>query len=64
MAKIKDRKGKILKKGQKVIWYDPEEEARDLSTVYKVDKVVSEEMVLISNEFSEAEVFPEELKIV
>lgn len=62
--KIKDRKGKALKKGQKVIWYDPEVEARDLSTVYVVDKVHNEDVVMISNEFSEAEVCPRELEIV
>lgn len=62
--KIKDRKGKSLKVGQKVIWFDPEVEARDLSEVYVVDKIYNEEIVLISNKFSEAEVNPCELEIV
>ena len=62
--KVKDRKGKALKKGQKVIWFDPEVEARDLSEVYVVDKIHNEEIVLISNDYSEAEVSPSELEIV
>lgn len=62
--KVKDRKGKALKKGQKVIWFDPEVEARDLSEVYVVDKIHNEEVVMISNKFSEAEVNPCELEIV
>ena len=62
--KVKDRKGKALKKGQKVIWFDPEVEARDLSEVYLVDKIHNEEIVLISNDYSEAEVSPSELEIV
>lgn len=62
--KAKDRKGKSLKVGQKVIWFDPEVEARDLSEVYVVDKIHNEEIVLISNKFSEAEVNPCELEIV
>ena len=62
--KIKDRKGKALRKGQKVIWYDPEEDARDLTEVYVVDKIHNEEVVMISNDYSEAEVSPSELEIV
>ena len=60
---VKDRKGKVLKEGDSVIWYDPEEEARDLGRVYKVCEV-SDEVVLIADDDSEAEVFPEELEIV
>lgn len=62
--KVKDRKGKSLKVGQKVIWFDPEVEARDLSEVYVVDKIHNEEVVMISNDYSEAEVNPCELEIV
>lgn len=60
---VKDRKGKVLKEGDSVIWYDTEEEARDLGRVYKVYEV-SDEVVLIADDDSEAEVFPEELEIV
>lgn len=60
---VKDRKGRVLKEGDSVIWYDPEEEARDLGRVYKVYEV-SDEVVLIADDDSEAEVFPEELEIV
>lgn len=62
--KVKDRKGKVLKKGQKVKWHDPEEEARDLSRVYVVDKIHNEDVVLISDKCSVAEVMPHELEII
>ena len=62
--KGKDRKGRAWKKGQKVIWFDPEVEARDLTEVYVVDKIHNEEVVMISNDYSEAEVSPSELEIV
>jgi len=62
--KVKDNNGKILKKGQKVKWHDPEEKSRDLSRVYVVDKVHNEDVVLISDKFSEAEVMPHELEII
>lgn len=62
--KVKDRKGKTLKKGQKVKWHDPEEEARDLSRVYVIDKIHNEDVVLISDKYSVAEVMPHELEII
>lgn len=58
-----DRNGRQIIVGSKVIWYDPEEEARDLSRVYDVDDIGSD-MVYISDEFSEAEVLPQELEVV
>ena len=58
-----DRNGKQIYVGSKVIWYDPEEEARDLSRVYNVDDIGSD-IVYISDEFSEAEVLPQELEVV
>lgn len=62
--KVKDRKGKVLKSGQNVIWHDPEKKARNLKNIYVVDEIISEEMVYISNKYSFAEVLPEELEIV
>jgi hypothetical protein len=58
-----DRNGRQIIVGSKVIWHDPEEEARDLSRVYDVDDIGSD-MVYISDEFSEAEVLPQELEVV
>ena len=58
-----DRNGRQIIVGSKVIWYDPEEEARDLSRVYDVDDLEGD-MVYISDEFSEAEVLPQELEVV
>ena len=62
--KIKDKKGKALKVGKKVVWHDPEDSVKDLSRVYKVNKIINEEVILISDEFSEAEVCPNELEVV
>lgn len=60
---IKDRKGQKLSIGAKVIWYDPEEEARDLSRVWTVDSI-SDELINISDEYSEAEVLPNEIEVI
>lgn len=60
---IKDRKGNRIHLGSKVLWYDPEEDARDLSRVWTVDEL-DEEIVFISDDFSEAEVYPNELEVV
>ena len=60
---VKDRNGKQISVGANVKWYDPEEEARDLTRVWQVDDV-SEEIVNISDEYSEAEVLPSELEVV
>lgn len=62
--KVKDRKGKVLKVGRKVKWYDPEESARDLIRIYIVDKIHNEDVVIISDEYSESEVMPNELEII
>ena len=46
--------------GDKVIWYDPAIDARDLSRVCIIDKI-TDEIVYISDDFSESEVFANEL---
>jgi len=60
---VVDRNGKQISVGANVKWYDPEEEARDLTRVWQVDDV-SEEIVNISDDYSEAEVLPSELEVV
>ena len=55
-----DRNNVEIKVGDKVIWYDPEIEARDLSRVWTIDKI-TDENVYISDDFSESEVFANEL---
>ena len=59
-----DRNGNILRNGQKVKWYDPDESARDLKRIYTIYEEPTEDMVKIADDFSEAEVLPEELEIV
>lgn len=49
-----------IKVGDKVIWYDLAIDARDLSRVWIIDKI-TDEIVYISDDFSESEVFANEL---
>lgn len=59
----KDRNGKTIKVGSKAKWYDPEEEYRDLDRIWNVNEV-SEEIIYLSDDFSELEAYPSELEIV
>lgn len=60
MEKTFDRNNVEIKVGDKVIWYDPAIDARDLSRVCIIDKI-TDEIVYISDDFSESEVFANEL---
>lgn len=60
MEKAFDRNNVEIKVGDKVIWYDPAVDARDLNRVWIIDRI-TEEIVFISDNFSEAEVFANEL---
>ena len=60
---MKDRNGDEIKVGDYVKWYDTEDSARDLSRTYLVWNI-RDEIVLITDEYSEAEVFPCELELV
>ena len=60
---VKDRKGKTIKVGNKVKWYDPDVSARDLSRIWEVWDV-DDEMVCIADDYSEAEVLPSEVVVV
>lgn len=60
MEKTFDRNNAEIKVGDKVIWYDPAIDARDLSRVWTIDKI-TDEIVYISDDFSESEVFANEL---
>ena len=61
---------KNFKVGDKVKWYDPEVEARDLSVVWTIDEIRGsldddDTIILITSEYgSEAEVFPNELEVI
>lgn len=56
MEKAFDRNNVEIKVGDKVIWYDPAVDARDLNRVWVVDRI-TEEIVFISDNFSKAEVY-------
>lgn len=63
----KDKKGQNIYIGSWVKWYDPDKEARDLSRIYEVFDIKGDEddeMILISDEFGEAEVLPSELDVI
>ena len=60
MEKTFDRNNVEIKVGDKVIWYDPAIDAMDLSRVWTIDKI-TDEIVYISDDFSETEVFANEL---
>ena len=61
---------KSLKVGDKVKWYDPEIEFRDLNVIWTISKIYGDlndedTIILITNEYgSEAEVYKSELKKV
>lgn len=64
---VVDRNNKKLNVGDCVLWHDPDEETRDLSRVWAIDKINGEDedsIVLIEDEYgSEAEVFGWELEL-
>ena len=61
-------KNKSLKVGDKVKWYDPEIEFRDLNVIWTISKIYGDlndenTIILITNEYgSEAEVYKNEIK--
>ena len=60
---VKYRNGNVIAKGDKVVWYDPQTEYRDLQRVWVVD-TIREDMVCISDEFGECECLPNEVAIL
>jgi hypothetical protein len=67
-----DRLNNPLYKGAKVKWYDPDEESRDLTRKWYVDKIKidtdsnehDDAIILIYDQYSEAEVLPCELEVI
>jgi hypothetical protein len=63
-------KKKSLKVGDKVKWYDPEIEARDLNIIWTISEIYGDlndedTIILITSEYgSEAEVYKDEIKKV
>ena len=61
-----DRNGRQLKKGDHVIWYDPDTEHQDLTRIYTIDEIRGEDdddIILISDDYSETEVWASELAL-
>lgn len=63
MEKAFDKNGKEIKIGDGVVWYDPQKETMDLKRVYEVYDIKGD-IVYISDEYGEAEVLPNELKVI
>lgn len=73
---VLDKKGREVKIGNKVRWYDPERKARDLSVKWEVVEIIGDDedyedededdriVVIVSEYGSEAEVFGWELEII
>lgn len=64
---VKDRRGKQLKVGDCVLWYDPADETRDLTRLWGIDRINGDDedsIILISDELGcESEVFGHELEL-
>ena len=58
-----DKDGQPILKGSKVIWFDPERSARDLKRIWTVYDMGGD-IVCIADDYGEAEVFPQELKVM
>lgn len=58
-----DIHGEELKIGDKVLWYDPDEEYRDLTRVYEIFDIQGD-IISISDEYGESEVYASELEKV
>lgn len=58
-----DMNGRPIQKGSKVIWFDPERSARDLKRIWTVYDMGGD-IVYIADDYGEAEVFPQELKVM
>lgn len=62
---VRDRNNEELKVGDCIRWYDPDEETRDLTRLWGIDKINGDDddsIILISDDFSEAEVWGCELE--
>lgn len=59
----KDRNDKVISVGNKVKWYDPNIENRDLTRIYEV-YAIFDEHICIADDYSEAEVFAHEVEII
>ena len=57
-----DRNGNVLNVGDRVLWYDPSEEFRDLQRVYKIFDIDGD-IIRISDERSEVECPASELEL-
>lgn len=60
---MKDCNNKEIHLNDTVIWFDPDLQFRDITRFYNVDKI-DEDIITISDKYTELEVFPYELEII
>ena len=63
----KDKNGEKISIGDKVRWYDPEEDHRQLDRIYTITKVngcQNDDVILLTDDVSEVEVFASEIEKV
>lgn len=61
---MRDRNGKKILVGNKVKWYDPQEEYRDVNRVWEVSHIHDNGIILLCDVFGDAEVYPQELEVI
>lgn len=64
MEAVKDRFNRPISIGDQVRWYDPQIEYRDLERIYEVTDIQSDEMIWISDDYSDVEVNACELEVI
>lgn len=64
MEAVKDRFNRPISIGDQVRWYDPQIEYRDLERIYEVTDIQSDEMIWISDDYSDVVVNACELEVI
>ena len=60
---MKDCNNREINIGDTVIWFDPDLQFRDITRFYDVIKM-DEDLITISDKYTELEVFPNEIEII
>lgn len=60
---MKDCNNREINIGDTVIWFDPDLQFRDITRFYIVDKM-DDDLITISDKYTELEVFPNEIEII
>lgn len=58
-----DMCGRLVRIGDKAVWYDPDRSARDTERIWEVYDIRGE-IVYLADDYGEAEVYPHEIRII